>query len=79
MTQRVQQFEEQAGRQLLVALHEATTGNPFEEILLDEFNEIQPLSARNLYLTVCVLNRLRVAVRADSSLAFTTYHSRPQE
>ncbi len=61
---RVKEFEERAGRQLLVALHEATTGLPFEEILLNEFNEIQPQIARDLYLTVCVLNRLNVPVRA---------------
>jgi tetratricopeptide (TPR) repeat protein len=62
--ERVEEFHEQAGRQLLVALHEATLGPPFEEILFDEFNEIQPPSARSLYLTVCVLNRMKVPVRA---------------
>ena len=61
---RVREFEERAGRQLLVALHEATLGKPLEEILVDEFNEIQPQEARSLYLTVCVLNRLRVPIRA---------------
>lgn len=60
----IQQFEEQAGRQLLVALHEATMGLPFEDILIDEYNGIQPLAAQQLYLTVCVLNRLNVPVRA---------------
>ncbi len=62
--QRVTEFEEKAGRQLLVALHEATRGRPFEEILLDEYRNIIPSEAQRLYLTVCVLNRLRVAVRA---------------
>ncbi len=60
----VRQFEEQAGRQILVALHEATMGLPFEEILVHEYNQIQPSAARQLYLTVCVLNRLNVPVRA---------------
>jgi hypothetical protein len=60
----VQQFEERAGRQILVALHEATMGIPFEDILVDEFNKIQPRDAQALYLTVCVLNRLNVPVRA---------------
>jgi len=60
----VRQFEERAGRQLLVALHEATMGVPFEEILLNEYEQIEPNAARQLYLTVCVLNRLNVAVRA---------------
>lgn len=60
----VRQFEEHAGRQLLVALHEATMGKPFEEILVNEFNQIQPRAAQDLYLTVCTLNRLSVPVRA---------------
>lgn len=60
----VKQFEEQAGRQLLVALHEATLGIPFEDILVDEYNQIQPRAAQDLYLTVCTLNRLNVPVRA---------------
>lgn len=36
-------FVERAGKQLLVALHEATLGMPFEEIIVDEFNSIIPL------------------------------------
>ena len=61
---RIHEFEERAGRQILVALHEATLGHPFEEILLNEFKEIEPDRARHLYLTVCALNRLNVPVRA---------------
>jgi tetratricopeptide (TPR) repeat protein len=57
-------FAERAGRQLLVALHEATYGRPFEDIIVDEFHHIQPYEAQRLYLTVCVLNRLKVPVRA---------------
>jgi hypothetical protein len=60
----VSEFEERAGRQLLVALHEATAGRPFEDILLDEYSQITPRAAQQLYLTVCVLNRLKVGVRA---------------
>jgi hypothetical protein len=62
--ERVDAFEKRAGRQLLVALHEATLGIPFEDILVDEYNSIRPRRAQSLYLTVCVLNRLGVAVRA---------------
>lgn len=64
MEDRIKEFEVRAGRQILVALHEATLGPPFEEILLNEFSEIQPEQARRLYLTICVLNRLNVQVRA---------------
>lgn len=61
---RRKELSEHAGRQLLVALHEANLGIPFEDILLDEFKHITPFEAQRLYLTVCVLNRLNVPVRA---------------
>lgn len=61
---RVNAFVQRAGRQLLVALHEATQGRPFEEILIDEYEQVQPDDAKRLYLSVCVLNRLNVPVRA---------------
>lgn len=62
--QRVEEFVKRAGRQLLVALHEATMGRPFVEILHDEYERIVPEEAKRLYLTVCTLNRLKVPVRA---------------
>jgi Flp pilus assembly protein TadD/cold shock CspA family protein len=62
--ERVQEFLKGADRQLLVALHEATTGPPLADILEDEFNSLRPNKAKQLYLTVCVLNRLRTPVRA---------------
>ena len=57
-------FVERAGRQLLVALHEATLGKPFEDIIADEYAEITPESAKTIYLGVCFLNRHHVPVRA---------------
>lgn len=62
--ERIEEFVKQAERQLLVALHVATHGKPFEDILLDEYRRIMPPEAQRLYLTVCVLNRLKVPVRA---------------
>ena len=62
--QRRQEFIERAGRQLLVALHEATRGKPFEEIVCDEYKNITPARAQEIYLSVCVLFRLNVPVRA---------------
>ncbi len=62
--QRVAAFAQKAGRQLLVALHEATMGKTFEEIIYDEYCSIEPETARNIYLTICSLNRLDVLVRA---------------
>ncbi|MEQ8975556.1 MAG: SIR2 family protein [Coleofasciculus sp. C1-SOL-03] len=64
VNERAKEFAEKAGRQLLVALHEATMGRPFEEIILDEYNNIYPKRAQNLYLTVCLLNRFGTLVRA---------------
>ncbi|MEY1032749.1 P-loop NTPase [Providencia stuartii] len=58
------ELKDKHGRQLLVALHETTMGEPFEEIIVNEYSNIYPESARSIYLTVCVLNRLRVPVRA---------------
>jgi cold shock CspA family protein len=64
LEERAKEFEEKAGRQLLVALHEATMGRPFEEIIVDEYKNIYPKQAQDLYLTVCLLNRLGAPVRA---------------
>jgi len=51
-------------RQLLVALHEATLGEKFEDILFDEYNKIIPHEAQILYLDIATLNRLNIGVRA---------------
>ena len=62
--ERLKAFEQKAGRQLLVALHEATMGKSFAAIVYDEFVSIEPEEARRIYLTICTLNRLEVLVRA---------------
>lgn len=62
--ERVDRFSEYAGRQLLVALHEATHGQPFEKILQNEYENIFPPEARLLYLDICALHRLGSPVRA---------------
>jgi tetratricopeptide (TPR) repeat protein len=62
--QQMLELEEHAGRQLLVALHEATFGKPFGDIILDEFNSITFPDAKDLYLTVAILHRLRAPARA---------------
>lgn len=61
---RVYAFTKSAERQLLVALHEATLGLPFEEIVLDEFRHIEPAVARGLYLDICALHQFGAPVRA---------------
>ena len=62
--ERSEYFRETADRQLLVALHEATTGKSFEEIVVDEFTNVVPREAQALYLDVCTFHRLRVPLRA---------------
>ncbi len=62
--ERYKELESRSGRQLLVALHEATLGKPFSDIILDEYNSITNESAKKVYLTICVLHRLNVEVRA---------------
>lgn len=62
--QQKEALSKKAGRQLLVALHEATLGKPFSDIVLDEYRNISSPQAQSLYLTVCILHRLGVATRA---------------
>jgi hypothetical protein len=52
------------GRQLLVALLEATHGTPFTEILKEEYQSIPSNGARLLYLDICCLHRFGPPVRA---------------
>ena len=61
---RVYAFTKTAERQLLVALHEATLGVPFEEIVLDEYRRIEPPAAQRLYLEICALHQFGAPVRA---------------
>ncbi|MDM5128314.1 SIR2 family protein [Aeromonas salmonicida] len=61
---RLKEFTINFERQLLVALHEATMGEPFEDIIFNEYESIEPIQAKTIYRTICTLNRLRVPVRA---------------
>ena len=60
----IKEFEERAGRDLLVALYEATHGKTFQEIVCDEYNSIPDEKAKPLYLTVCLLHSLGSYTRA---------------
>jgi len=57
----VQKFYDQ---QLLVALHEITYGDTFENIVVNEFEKILPRDAQQLYLDICTLHQCGVGVRA---------------
>src|ERR1700674_2364639 len=52
------------GRQLLVALYEATENASFRDIIADEYEGINPVEARLLYLDICSLHRFGSPVRA---------------
>lgn len=62
--ERQQALAKKANRQLLVALHEATLGKAFEDIIFDEYESISSPEARTLYRTVCIFHRLGVSTRA---------------
>ena len=62
--ERCKYIKEKSERHLLVALYEITTGKRFEDIILDEFNRVQPAEAQSIYQTICTLNKYGISVRA---------------
>lgn len=62
--ERIEAFSEKAGRELLVALYEATNSKPFEVIIFDEYNTINDKRAQSLYLTVSIFHRLGCEARS---------------
>jgi tetratricopeptide (TPR) repeat protein len=72
---------EQADRQLLVALHILTRGIPFERIVLNEYESVNPEQARRLYLDIATMHQFGVTVRAGaikrvSGIDFEQYQDR---
>lgn len=60
----IQSFTEKTGRELLVALYEATQGKSFQEIVCDEYNNIPDEAAKPLYLAVCLMHSIGSYTRA---------------
>lgn len=58
------EFEERAGRELLVALYEATHGKTFQEIVYDEYQSIPDEQAKAIYLSICMLHSIGSYTRA---------------
>ena len=80
LEERIQKFKQHAEGQLLVALHEATLGKPFEDIVVDEYRQIEPEMARNVYLDICTLHQFGAPVRAGwisraSGVSFELFRS----
>ncbi|SHH08209.1 SIR2 family NAD-dependent protein deacylase [Pollutimonas bauzanensis] len=57
-------IEKLYSQQLLVALHEITFGDSFENILVSEFEKITPREVQQIYLDICTLHQAEVGVRA---------------
>ena len=69
---------EHADRHLLVALHEVTQGKRFEEIVVSEYEGINPAKARQMYVDICTLHQFSAPVRAGvvnriSGIPFSIY------
>lgn len=62
--ERAEKLLQQDRGQLLVVLHEALLGRPFEDIVVDEYRTIPDKTAQDIYLTTCTLNRMGAPVRA---------------
>ena len=54
--ERIQAFKSEAENQILVGLRSATEGKDFDKIIIDEYNNIQNIQAKNLYLWSCLLD-----------------------
>lgn len=65
--ERVRAFRDQAGRQLLVAMIQATSGQNFREKVLDEFTELPDLQ-KQIYATICLVSSQRVSLDRDEVL-----------
>jgi hypothetical protein len=63
--QRVRSRETLAQKQLLVALREATEGNDFDSIILDEFDRIPSDEGKSAYLAVSSLHWLGIPIRVE--------------
>lgn len=79
--EQITELKEKSDREMLVALHESTHGKPFHEIIENEYNSIRDESAKTLYLTICILHRLGVYVRAGliarmHNIPFTEFKQR---
>ena len=66
LEEQVRYLKSKLQNQLLVALHEATSGRSFSEIVADEYVKLVPSEAQRLYLDICTVHRVGVPVRAGT-------------
>lgn len=67
--ERVRVFQTKAKKQILIAMREATRGKGFDEIIEEEFNEIQPYRAKLLYLISAIPSMYNYAVSRGQLIA----------
>lgn len=65
--ERVKVFQDECGRQLLVAMYEATSGRKFEEKIGEEFQEL-PAEQQLIYAIVAIANQQRAYLTRDEIL-----------
>jgi hypothetical protein len=65
--ERVERIRRECGRELLVAMFEATTGERFEAKLADEFSELEP-EQRLIYAIIAIATDLRAYLLRDEIL-----------
>lgn len=65
--ERVEAFRKEAGRQLLVAMIQATSGKRFEEKAYEEFRELSPLP-KQLYAAICLVSSQRFTMEREELL-----------
>jgi len=51
---RIAEFEQRAQKQILVAMREATEGKGFDEIIRDEYDDLEPVEAKIIYLCASI-------------------------
>jgi hypothetical protein len=66
--ERVAAFRKEAGRQLLVAMYQATSGGRFAEKAVEEYTDL-PETQHRLYGTVCFVSSQRYTLSLDELLA----------
>jgi hypothetical protein len=62
--ERVAAFRSSAGRQLIVAMLEATSGVPFEEKLISEYEQLESVE-RDIYAIACVATAISAELKRD--------------
>jgi hypothetical protein len=62
------EFSIRAQKQILVAMREATQGQPFDQIIVNEFESIESREAQVTYLAICLATSFNNAVSIEQFL-----------